>query len=137
MKRSISVTPICPAKRRTTWKNAENVSARGMESQGAREERLQDDRGDEPDEGERLPDGHEEFGPEVVLGRPRAGEIRVQEAHASHDRKPTRHHQPGVETFVQQEGRDERETQFRDRRPQHGRTDLAGVESAHTPASAG
>ena len=31
MKRAITVTPICPAKRRTTWKNAENVSTRDGE----------------------------------------------------------------------------------------------------------
>ena len=34
MKRVIIVTPICPAKIRTTWKNAENVSTRGGELTG-------------------------------------------------------------------------------------------------------
>ena len=45
----------------------------GWSAEGAGEERLQDDRGDEPDERERLTHGHEELGPEVVLGRPRTG----------------------------------------------------------------
>ena len=46
-------------------------------------------------------------------------------------RKSARHQQPGVETFVQQVGREERETQLRNGRPQHGWTDLSRVESAH------
>ena len=83
----------------------------GVESAG--EERLQDDRGDEADERERLTHGHEQFGPEVVLGRPRAGHIRIHEARDSHDRKPTCHQQAGVETFVQQVGCEEGETQLR------------------------
>ena len=138
MKRTISVIPICPPKMRTPWKNAENVRTRDGEPRRAGEERLQDDRGDEPDERERLADCHQQLGPEVVLGRPRAGQIaRSSGTRVPMTANPHRHQQAGIETLVQQVGREERETQLRHRRPQHGRTELRGVETRARPASAG
>ena len=98
--------------------------------EAAGEEGLQDERGDEPDERERLADGHQQLGPEVVLGGPGAGELSVDQAHRANRREPERHQQARIESLVQQVGREDRQEHLRHRRPQHGRTELRGVETS-------
>jgi len=95
----------------------------GWSGEGAGGEGLQDDRGDEPDERERLADCHQQLGPEVVLGGPCAGELCVDQAHRANRRKPQRHQQARIESLVQQVRSEHRQEHLRHRRPEHGGPD--------------
>ena len=81
MKRAITVVADLSAEDAHAMEERGERQDTGRRAEAAGEERLQDERGDEPDERERLADGHQQLGPEVVLGRPRAGELGVHQAH--------------------------------------------------------
>src|SRR5262249_34518347 len=95
------------------------------------EERLQDQRGDEPDERERLTDCHQELGPEVVLGCPHAGELSVDQAHRANRREAEGHQQPRIDSSVQQMGSEDGQEHLRGRSPQDRRTILRRLETSN------
>jgi len=94
--------------------------------QSARENSLQDNRGYESDKRKRLPNAHEQLGAVVVRGSPRAGDVCIQVAGKSHERKTGSQKQARVKVSQQNECGDKRDQQQRNCAPDHRRPDLIG-----------
>src|SRR5689334_9777014 len=70
--------------------------------QSSREDCLQHDAADQPDESKRLPDAGEQLGAVEVLGRPRAAVLRIQPGSKSSTSKTDGQEEAGIK-FAQQQ----------------------------------
>src|SRR5262245_5935802 len=92
---------------------------------------LQNDRGNQTDKCERLPDPNEQFNAIVICSRPRTGISRIKNYGRRNARESRRHQKARIEALEKQRCRNESDEKLRRCSPKQCRTNLVRFESVN------